>query len=501
MSQTVPHGLLLSLPLANVAFHRPSVGPIFYSCSAALARQVGYDIGPRNLEVLAGWILKVALDYVRLGVKHGASIEQPGHVVMRPPADAAASLAAELAHDVAWTPALQPLANVETLSRFFSAVELKVKTHDSASAAMQALLDQIDAHFGAAHPFFLRYTKAHRLYMGLFGDQHGFHNKPHLIPVSSRSSLGPLPSSRHKCAVFTIMHDEPLMLPVWVRYYQRHFPGSVFVIDHQRNYSAQSSEARRANDVNVSSLQGPAGSGLEGRVRYHRLFGDQKGFPVHYFVSIAQLWMARLLRHGHRCVMYTDVDEMLVAPNRARFPRGLHDLLVDFSSDPKQQHWRGMGYNVGHVSESEDAAPAFEAPLDWSRPLLQQRSHWKRNERYDKPLLSKITLHWKAGFHQTFPPPHIMHHDDLYLLHLPEVDKTFCLAREQKKYEAMKIAHDWEKGGGFNNHIANMPSAAASGKLCRYARAVFVKHRNATLDNTGTDVLAAIPEAFKLVDI
>ena len=65
----------------------------------------------------------------------------------------------------------------------------------------------------------------------------------------------------------------------------------------------------------------------------------------------------------------------------------------------------------------------------------------------------------------------------------------------------MKIAHDWEKGGGFNFHIANMPSAAASGKLCRYARSVFVTKRNATLDNTGTDVVGAMPEEVRLVDV
>ena len=371
-------------------------------------------------------MLKVALDYVRVGVKHGAP---GGHVHINRPTDPA-ELRAELAHDLAWTSAGHPEANIETLARFFSTVEVHCKSRDNASAAMKDLLDQVEKQLGSLHPFFSKHAKAFRLYIQLFGDQHSFHNKPALLPVASRSSMGPLPSSPHKCAVFTIMHDEPLMLPVWARYYRRHFAGSVFVVDHQRNYSALSPEARAAQQVNVSALQGP---GLEGRIRYIKLFGDQKGFPVHYFVSIAQLWMGRLLRHGHACVMYTDVDEMLVVPNKERYPHGLLDFLIEFSKDPKQQHWRGMGYNVGHVSESEDATPPLEPAMDWSRPLMQQRSVWKRNERYDKPLLSKVTLHWKPGFHQTFPPPHILHSEWLYLLHLPEVDKNFCMAREQRK--------------------------------------------------------------------
>ena len=59
---------------------------------------------------------------------------------------------------------------------------------------------------------------------------------------------------------------------------------------------------------------------------------------------------------------------------------------------------------------------------------------------------------------------------ELYLLHLPEIDKDMCFKREYKKYQAIQIAHQRESAGGFNNHIQNMPQLLASGQLCKNAR-------------------------------
>ena len=146
------------------------------------------------------------------------------------------------------------------------------------------------------------------------------------------------------------MHDEPHLLPIWIRYYTRHFPGAVYILDHQRNHSQLTPAMRQAQEVNLTNLQGigqpqlrqegvnypsptdtltptPTTISLneteEGKtqpppqqqqqqqqqqqpqpqppsqpqqqphtppVYYDKLFGDEKGFPVHYFASIAMLW-------------------------------------------------------------------------------------------------------------------------------------------------------------------------------------------------------------------
>ena len=69
-SQTVPHGVMFSLT-NNFAFFRVATAPIMYFPPAQLAREWGYDIGEKNLNILTGWIVKTVLDYVRLGVKYG----------------------------------------------------------------------------------------------------------------------------------------------------------------------------------------------------------------------------------------------------------------------------------------------------------------------------------------------------------------------------------------------------------------------------------------------
>ena len=71
ISQTVPHGMMFSLTGNNFAFHRVATAPIMYFLPAKLAREWGYNIGEKNLNILTGWMVKCVLDYVRLGVKSG----------------------------------------------------------------------------------------------------------------------------------------------------------------------------------------------------------------------------------------------------------------------------------------------------------------------------------------------------------------------------------------------------------------------------------------------
>jgi Reversibly glycosylated polypeptide len=75
---TVPFGLMFSLSLANVAVNRAMVGPCLFVPSSLLD---ALPVGNKNLEVLAGWIGKKALDHVYVGVKHGGKT----HVLIKDP--------------------------------------------------------------------------------------------------------------------------------------------------------------------------------------------------------------------------------------------------------------------------------------------------------------------------------------------------------------------------------------------------------------------------------
>ena len=492
-TQHIPHGMLYSLSATNLAIHRGTAGNILFFYSSHLAQQEGYDVGDKNLEVIAGWVIKVVLDWVRVGTKSGGT-----GLVQSVPVKSALELAEAVANDVAFASAAN--ASSEALVRFFADQELHGgrgkmwNNHDSASRALYELLDALEFRFAKMLPFIKRFCNAYRAYVSVYDDQHAFHPKTHFLPAASRASLGPPPDSPHKCAVVTIMHDEPKLLPVWARYYRRHFPGSVFIADHQRNYTNLPAEVRKAQEVDVKGLQGEGRAGL---VRYMKLFGDQGGFPVHYFVGVAQLWMDRLLRKGYKCVMYTDIDEFIVVNNKTRYKRGLTDFLVDFVNDQHALHWRAVAFSLAHVSEAEAGAVPLEAPLNWSKPILQQRGYWSRVQRYDKPLLSKVPLRWRPGFHTTFPPPTIEHHMDLLLLHVPEIDKDFCVERETKKRAAMAIAHAWETNKGFNIHIASK----APIDRCRYARSLFVQSRNSVMDVLRKDMVGKMSAELADVEI
>ena len=144
-----------------------------------------------------------------------------------------------------------------------------------------------------------------------------------------------------------------------------------------------------------------------------------------------------------------------------------------------------------------------------------------------------MLLRWKPGFHLTFLPNPILHHPEMYLLHLPEVDKEMCTQvrygvdaemtpamsttlthpvtvctpraghrlclvgqREYKKFLAMQIAHDHETKAGFNYHLASGSSMG-----CKSARLVYMKERNAVYDAGGTKKVEQMPEMFRAVDL
>lgn len=52
--------------------------------------------------------------------------------------------------------------------------------------------------------------------------------------MASRSSFAPtVDRNNPKCAMITITHNEPQLLPIWIRYHLRHFhPSDIYILDH-----------------------------------------------------------------------------------------------------------------------------------------------------------------------------------------------------------------------------------------------------------------------------
>jgi hypothetical protein len=150
-----------------------------------------------------------------------------------------------------------------------------------------------------------------------------------------RRAARPAPRVRPRRAVITMVHDEPVFLPLWLRYYARWFaPEDIFVLD---------------NETTDGSTDGP------GFVR----------IPV-VRDAVDHEWMVRTiqgLQHElldrYDVVLVTDVDE-IVAPVPECGTLGEY-------LDAFDEEWVNcLGYEIIHMRDREP-------PLDLGRPILDQR--------------------------------------------------------------------------------------------------------------------------------
>ncbi len=218
-------------------------------------------------------------------------------------------------------------------------------------------------------------------------------------------------------AAFTIAQNEPVMLPLWLSYYERYFdPDDLYVLDH---------------DSGDGSTEG-----LEGRCHVVPVHRDT--FDHHWLKSTVELFQAFLLC-SYDTVLFAESDEFVLAdPHRYT---GLDDYIAKLARPAA----RCAGFNVVHQPD--------EPPLRFDAPLLAQRQYWHASLLYSKRLLSRIPLHWSEGFHLEFCAPDDPPDPELLLVHLHRVDYDTCLARHRAA-----AARDWKeddvlRGFGAQNQI------------------------------------------------
>ena len=224
--------------------------------------------------------------------------------------------------------------------------------------------------------------------------------------------VAPRPRRR---AVITIVHNEPVFLPIWLRYYSRFFaPEDIYVLD---------------NDSAAGMLPDA------GFVRIP-VAHDSVDHP--WMVEQIQGLQHELLEAGYELVLVTDVDE-IVAPD----PRlgTLGDYLDTFGEE-----WVNcLGYELLHMRESE-------APLRVGEPILAQRGHWFFNDGYDKAALASVPMSWRPGFHGR-SDFHVNLDPDLRLVHLHRMDFQLCLERHRTRSAKPWAERDERKRWAIHNRI------------------------------------------------
>jgi hypothetical protein len=196
-----------------------------------------------------------------------------------------------------------------------------------------------------------------------------------------------------KIAAITMVYNETVNLPIWLRYYGGQIGlENLVVVDHG------------SDDGSTADL------GAAGRIRLPR----DKFDDVQRGRMIAGLH-ASLLGYFD-VVIYTDCDEMIV-PDPAKY-EGLADYCARLEGDAVTP----VGLNVVHALDEE-------GPLDPARPILGQRRYGRFVSAMCKTLVSRVPIRWSGGFHGSTLPPRFDH--DLYLFHLKRADLDTALARQQ----------------------------------------------------------------------
>jgi hypothetical protein len=211
-----------------------------------------------------------------------------------------------------------------------------------------------------------------------------------------------------------MVHNEPVFLPLWLRYYSRFFaPGDMYVFDNDTTDGSTS----RGGFVRIPAE----------RDRVDAIWTRD---------TIQQLQHELIDRYD--VVLVTDVDEF-IAPVPSLGTLG--EYLDRFQED-----WVNcLGYELLHQRR-------LEPPLDLSRPVLSQRRFWFVNGAYDKAAVTSAPLQWREGFHGRADYQYNLD-PDLRLIHLHRMDYDICLQRHRSREHRRWADLDEENRWALHNRI------------------------------------------------
>lgn len=203
-------------------------------------------------------------------------------------------------------------------------------------------------------------------------------------------------------AVVTMVYNEAVLLPVWLRHYGRQVGSKhCYVLDDGSSDGSTRSIAARVTHLTRSQPD-----------ECRR-------------ATIANSFCAELLDTYHH-VLFTDVDELVVAdPDRA--PTLKHWVAWNRKLPPVVSPF---GVDLLHDHENE-------REIDWAKPISKQRKLIRPFSALCKPTLVSERPNWGAGFHFT---QHVSkaYIGELYLFHLAFCDNRMLEDRQLRRNAVAK---------------------------------------------------------------
>ena len=197
-------------------------------------------------------------------------------------------------------------------------------------------------------------------------------------------------------ALITVVHNEPVFLPIWLGYYSRFFaPDDLYVIDNETTDGSTDI----GGFVRIPGQYDPVASGN---------------------VNAVEKLQHQLLEGEYDVVLVTDVDEIVT-------PTPEWGTLGEYMDEFAEWFVTCIGYELLHMIDREE-------PYDPSRPILDQRGYWFANGAYNKSALATEPMSWVPGFHHR-TDERLNYDPDLRLIHLHRMDYEICRARHLSRMD------------------------------------------------------------------
>ncbi|QDH17254.1 glycosyltransferase family 2 protein [Swingsia samuiensis] len=232
-------------------------------------------------------------------------------------------------------------------------------------------------------------------------------------------------SNTPKIAAITQCYQEDIMLPLWVSHYSKLVGRqNLWVIDHG------SSPPVTLEGVNV--INSPR-SACDDEEKAHTL----------------STWHNKLLSNGYDWVISTDTDEF-ITHNPSHY-----ETLADYLSHCPSSIRRCVGVEV--------LDPGDVPPINWEKPILQQRPCGIITKWSCKPAVSALPTSWLPGQHDAMQDSIFDH--NLWLFHLKYADETHLFQRL-----AFTRSLVWSEGSLASGHGSShrVPDIAMQHHLNRY---------------------------------
>ncbi len=227
---------------------------------------------------------------------------------------------------------------------------------------------------------------------------------------------------RRNRAIFAMVQNEPIFLPIWLKYYSRYYDGEdIYVLDHRTD---DGSVERCAEEFSFNHIK----------------LDYPYSFDHVWFQFVAKTMQRRLLLH-YDYVLFTDIDEIIL-PDQKKYS-GLDAYIEQLDED----YVRCTGFEITHMKNKE---PVF----DPNRSILSQRNYWHYNHFFSKTNLSRVPLNWGIGFHKK-TSIEILSSRELLLIHLHKMDYEMSWQKTVNRAKLRWKKSEIEKGRGWQNRITS----------------------------------------------